>query len=177
MRTTQYEALSCESPVPCATTHSSSKTSRLTLKGRSLLKVLTCGVCRTDLHIATGELPQKQQALIQGHQIVAEVLESPSAEFPAGSRVGVSWVGGTDGTCNFCASGPRKHPRQPHLRPLHPQRKLRRTHHRRTDCEYPRWRYTYSFEEIRDWLTEAGFTNARLLEAPGPSPLVLATKP
>jgi alcohol dehydrogenase, propanol-preferring len=74
-------------------------------KGEALLKVLACGVCRTDLHIAAGELPQKQQALIQGHQIVAEVLESPAAEFPVGSRVGVSWVGGTDGTCTFCASG------------------------------------------------------------------------
>jgi propanol-preferring alcohol dehydrogenase len=74
-------------------------------KGEALLKVLACGVCRTDLHIATGELPQKQPSLIQGHQIVAEVLESPSSEFPTGSRVGVSWVGGTDGTCRFCASG------------------------------------------------------------------------
>jgi alcohol dehydrogenase, propanol-preferring len=74
-------------------------------KGEALLKVLACGVCRTDLHIAAGELPQKQQDLIQGHQIVAEVLESPSTEFPIGSRVGVSWVGGTDGTCKFCASG------------------------------------------------------------------------
>ncbi len=74
-------------------------------KGEALLKVLACGVCRTDLHIAAGELPQKQAALIQGHQIVAEILESPSSEFPTGSRVGVSWVGGTDGTCRFCTSG------------------------------------------------------------------------
>jgi alcohol dehydrogenase, propanol-preferring len=73
-------------------------------KGEALLKVLACGVCRTDLHIAAGELPSKLRPLIQGHQIVAEVLESPSSEFPPGSRVGVSWVGGTDGTCRFCSS-------------------------------------------------------------------------
>jgi alcohol dehydrogenase, propanol-preferring len=73
--------------------------------GEALLKVLACGVCRTDLHIAAGELPQKMAALIPGHQIVAEVVESPSPEFPAGMRVGVSWVGGTDGTCRYCRSG------------------------------------------------------------------------
>ena len=73
-------------------------------QGEALLKVLACGVCRTDLHIAAGELPQKMQALIPGHQIVAAVLESPSTEFPAGTRVGVSWVGGTDGTCRYCRS-------------------------------------------------------------------------
>jgi alcohol dehydrogenase, propanol-preferring len=73
-------------------------------KGEALLKVLACGVCRTDLHIAAGELPSKLRPLIQGHQIVAEVLESPFSEFPPGSRVGVSWVGGTDGTCRFCSS-------------------------------------------------------------------------
>jgi propanol-preferring alcohol dehydrogenase len=72
--------------------------------GDALLKVLACGVCRTDLHIAAGELPQKMTPLIPGHQIVAEVVESPSPEFPAGMRVGVSWVGGTDGTCRYCRS-------------------------------------------------------------------------
>jgi propanol-preferring alcohol dehydrogenase len=72
--------------------------------GEVLLKVLACGVCRTDLHIAAGELPQKMTQLIPGHQIVAEVVESPSPEFPAGKRVGVSWVGGTDGTCRYCRS-------------------------------------------------------------------------
>jgi alcohol dehydrogenase, propanol-preferring len=72
--------------------------------GEALLKVLACGVCRTDLHIAAGELPQKINPLIPGHQIVAEVIESPSPEFPTGMRVGVSWVGGTDGTCRYCRS-------------------------------------------------------------------------
>jgi propanol-preferring alcohol dehydrogenase len=72
--------------------------------GEALLKVLACGVCRTDLHIAAGELPQKLTPLVPGHQIVAEVIDSPSPEFPAGMRVGVSWVGGTDGTCRYCRS-------------------------------------------------------------------------
>ena len=70
--------------------------------GEALLKVLACGVCRTDLHIAMGELPQRLNPLIQGHQIVAEVVTSPSTAFPPGTRVGVSWVGGTDGSCRYC---------------------------------------------------------------------------
>ncbi len=74
-------------------------------EGEALLKVLACGICRTDLHITAGELPQKQGMLIPGHQIVGEVLESPSREFPPGSRAGVSWVGGTDGTCRYCQAG------------------------------------------------------------------------
>jgi len=73
--------------------------------GEALLKVLACGVCRTDLHITMGELPQRQNPLIPGHQIVAEVVTSQSAEFPPGTRVGVSWVGGTDGTCRYCQTG------------------------------------------------------------------------
>jgi alcohol dehydrogenase, propanol-preferring len=73
--------------------------------GEVLLKVLACGVCRTDLHITMGELPQKQSPLIPGHQIVAEVVESASAEFATGTRVGVSWVGGTDGSCRYCQTG------------------------------------------------------------------------
>ena len=74
-------------------------------KGEALLKVRACGVCRTDLHIAAGELAQKQKELIPGHQIVAEVIESPSPEFPPGARVGVSWMGGTDGVCRYCQGG------------------------------------------------------------------------
>ncbi len=74
-------------------------------RGEALLRVLACGVCRTDLHIAAGELVQKKKDLIQGHQIVAEVIESPSSAFRPGMRVGVSWIGGTDGTCRYCQSG------------------------------------------------------------------------
>lgn len=70
----------------------------------ALLKVLACGVCRTDLHIVEGELPQRLDAVIPGHQIVAEIVASPDPKFEPGQRVGVSWIGGVDGTCRFCRS-------------------------------------------------------------------------
>ncbi len=71
-------------------------------KGRVLLKVRACGVCRTDLHIVEGDLAPKLQNVIPGHQIVGEVVDGATAELPLGSRVGVSWIGGTDGTCWYC---------------------------------------------------------------------------
>ena len=67
-----------------------------------LLKVRACGVCRTDLHITEGELPPRLEHVIPGHQIVGDVIDSATAELPRGTRVGVSWIGGTDGTCWFC---------------------------------------------------------------------------
>jgi propanol-preferring alcohol dehydrogenase len=70
--------------------------------GQVLLKVRACGVCRTDLHITEGELPQRRRPLIPGHQIVGEVIAGAAKELPPGTRVGVSWVGGTDGTCWYC---------------------------------------------------------------------------
>jgi propanol-preferring alcohol dehydrogenase len=77
-----------------------------TLKpGYVLLKVRACGVCRTDLHIVEGELPPIQQHLIPGHQIVGDIVEGGTADLTAGTRVGVSWIGGTDGTCWFCRQG------------------------------------------------------------------------
>lgn len=73
-------------------------------KDSALLKVLACGVCRTDLHIVEGELPPKLDTVIPGHQIVAEIITSPDPAFVPGQRVGVSWIGGVDGTCRFCRS-------------------------------------------------------------------------
>ncbi|HEY1730236.1 MAG TPA: zinc-dependent alcohol dehydrogenase family protein [Terriglobales bacterium] len=70
--------------------------------GNVLLKVRACGVCRTDLHIVEGELTPRLQGVIPGHQIVGEVVDGATAEIPIGSRVGVSWIGGTDGTCWYC---------------------------------------------------------------------------
>jgi propanol-preferring alcohol dehydrogenase len=67
-----------------------------------LLRVLACGVCRTDLHIFEGDLPLIHQPLTLGHQIVGEIVESTTSDLPANTRVGVSWIGGTDGTCPFC---------------------------------------------------------------------------
>src|SRR6266536_222227 len=107
--------------------------------GHVLLRVLACGVCRTDLHIVEGELPPRNPRVIPGHQIVGEIVagdvetasrrvgtrghvgtgalarpveqrstrsrsadETVLNELPPGSRVGVSWLGGTDGTCTYC---------------------------------------------------------------------------
>jgi len=73
--------------------------------GHVLLRVRACGVCRTDLHIVEGELPPKQAGIIPGHQIVGEIVEAAAGGLPVGSRVGVSWLGGTDGTCPYCRRG------------------------------------------------------------------------
>jgi propanol-preferring alcohol dehydrogenase len=73
--------------------------------GQVLLRVRACGVCRTDLHIVEGELPPKRAGIIPGHQIVGEVVGGATKEIPFGSRVGVSWLGGTDGTCAYCKRG------------------------------------------------------------------------
>jgi propanol-preferring alcohol dehydrogenase len=75
--------------------------------GEVLLDVHACGVCRTDLHIVDGELRAPRLPLVPGHQIVATVLASGDGAAGAepGARVGVPWLGWTDGTCRFCASG------------------------------------------------------------------------
>ena len=73
--------------------------------GQVLLRVLACGVCRTDLHIAEGDLPPLHPKLIPGHQIVGEVAGGATAELPLGSRAGVSWIGGIDGECWYCRHG------------------------------------------------------------------------
>src|SRR5215470_20215164 len=70
--------------------------------GHVLLRVRACGVCRTDLHIVEGELPPRKPGVIPGHQIVGEVVANPAPELPAGTRVGVSWLGGIDRTCPYC---------------------------------------------------------------------------
>jgi propanol-preferring alcohol dehydrogenase len=73
--------------------------------GQVLLRVRACGVCRTDLHIVEGDLPPRKQPLIPGHQIVGDIVEGATAELPVGTRVGVSWVGGVDGSCAYCRRG------------------------------------------------------------------------
>jgi propanol-preferring alcohol dehydrogenase len=73
--------------------------------GYVLLKVRACGICRTDLHIIEGEIAPRREALIPGHQIVGEIVDGATQEFPAGARVGVSWIGGVDGSCWYCQKG------------------------------------------------------------------------
>ena len=73
-------------------------------RGEVLLRVRACGVCRTDLHIVEGELPPHKAGIVPGHQIVGEVVDGPTSDLPLGTRVGVSWIGGVDGTCWYCRS-------------------------------------------------------------------------
>lgn len=69
--------------------------------GQALLRVLACGVCRTDLHVVDGELTRPKLPLVPGHQIVGEVIAS-SGRFASGDRVGVPWLGWTCGRCWYC---------------------------------------------------------------------------
>lgn len=73
--------------------------------GTVLLRVRACGVCRTDLHVCEGELAPHRSPLVPGHQIVGEVVEGATRSLPAGTRVGVSWMAGTDGSCSYCRRG------------------------------------------------------------------------
>jgi propanol-preferring alcohol dehydrogenase len=75
--------------------------------GQVLLRVHCCAVCRTDLHVVDGELPGPKLPLIPGHQIVATVERTgeQAGGFTAGDRVGVPWLGWTDGECRYCLAG------------------------------------------------------------------------
>ena len=72
-----------------------------------LLQVHACGICRTDLHILDGDLSHPKLPLILGHQIVGTVVEAGDnvQRFTSGERVGVPWLGYTDGTCSYCQKG------------------------------------------------------------------------
>jgi propanol-preferring alcohol dehydrogenase len=76
-------------------------------RGQLLVRISTCAVCRTDLHVADGELPDPKLPLILGHQIVGQVEESgeENSNFAIGDRVGIPWLGWTDGDCAYCRSG------------------------------------------------------------------------
>ncbi|HSL00086.1 MAG TPA: zinc-dependent alcohol dehydrogenase family protein [Rubrobacteraceae bacterium] len=75
--------------------------------GRILLRVRACAVCRTDLHVVDGELRDPKLPLIPGHQIVGTVerVGEGVERFATGDRVGVPWLGYTDGSCRYCRSG------------------------------------------------------------------------
>jgi propanol-preferring alcohol dehydrogenase len=75
--------------------------------GQVAVRVLACGVCRTDLHVFDGELPEPKLPLVLGHQIVGEVLAAGEGaeRFVPGGRVGIPWLGWTDGECRYCRSG------------------------------------------------------------------------
>jgi propanol-preferring alcohol dehydrogenase len=71
------------------------------------VRVHACGVCRTDLHVADGELPHARSPVVPGHEIVGRVdaIGEGASGFAAGARVGIPWLGYTCGTCSYCASG------------------------------------------------------------------------
>ena len=74
--------------------------------GQLLVRVSACAVCRTDLHIVDGELPDPKLPLIPGHQIVGrvEAVGTGAEKFSIGERVGIPWLGWTDGECVYCRS-------------------------------------------------------------------------
>jgi alcohol dehydrogenase, propanol-preferring len=73
-------------------------------EGQVLVRVLACAVCRTDLHVVDGDLPDPKLPLIPGHQIVGtvEATGDGADRFTIGRRVGIPWLGWTDGTCRYC---------------------------------------------------------------------------
>jgi propanol-preferring alcohol dehydrogenase len=75
--------------------------------GQVLIRVRACGVCRTDLHVADGELTHPKLPLVLGHEIVGTIegRGAGAERFPVGTRVGVPWLGWTCGACEFCRSG------------------------------------------------------------------------
>jgi propanol-preferring alcohol dehydrogenase len=80
-------------PVPTATGHD------------VVVRVLACGVCRTDLHIIDGDLPPHRVSVVPGHEVVGQVVAcGPQAgRFALGQRIGIPWLGQTCGGCQFCA--------------------------------------------------------------------------
>jgi len=75
--------------------------------GQLLIRVSACGICRTDLHVVDGELPPIALPVIPGHQIVGRIekMGSDVRDFSCGQRVGVPWLGGSCGNCDYCQSG------------------------------------------------------------------------
>jgi propanol-preferring alcohol dehydrogenase len=76
-------------------------------QGQLLIKVLRCGVCRTDLHLTEGDLPPKAPDVTPGHEVVGEVVATGPgvSRFGVGDRVGAAWLAGTDGSCRYCRRG------------------------------------------------------------------------
>jgi alcohol dehydrogenase, propanol-preferring len=76
--------------------------------GELLLRVLACGVCRTDLHVTEGELPVHRKGVTPGHEVVGEIAAVGAGDvtgFAAGDRAGAAWLRSTDGTCRYCLRG------------------------------------------------------------------------
>jgi alcohol dehydrogenase, propanol-preferring len=76
-------------------------------RGELLIRVVACGVCRTDLHVTEGDLEPHLDAVTPGHEVVGEVVAAGpgTVRFAPGDRVGAAWLAGTDGSCRFCRRG------------------------------------------------------------------------
>ncbi|RMF98276.1 MAG: zinc-binding alcohol dehydrogenase family protein [Gammaproteobacteria bacterium] len=76
-------------------------------QGQELLaRVLACAVCRTDLHVVDGELPEIPYPIVPGHQVVADVVATgPQSTLAVGQRIGVPWLAATCGECRYCRAG------------------------------------------------------------------------
>ena len=76
-------------------------------RGEILIEIAACGVCRTDLHVVDGELPDPRLPIVPGHEIVGRVaaIGEGVAGFAPGARVGVPWLGATCGVCPYCRDG------------------------------------------------------------------------
>ena len=70
-----------------------------------LVRVLACGVCRTDLHVCEGDLPVHRPGVVPGHEVVGAVVDSPSGAYQPGQRVGIAWLRRTCGRCRYCRRG------------------------------------------------------------------------
>jgi propanol-preferring alcohol dehydrogenase len=75
--------------------------------GEIRIRVLACGICRTDLHVIEGDLPARKLPVVPGHQVVGivDACGGGSRRFSRGARVGIAWLAGTCGTCGFCSAG------------------------------------------------------------------------
>lgn len=70
-----------------------------------LVRVLACGVCRTDLHVAEGDLPVHRRGVVPGHEVVSEIVHTPTSDWTVGQRVGIAWLRRTCGVCRYCTRG------------------------------------------------------------------------
>src|SRR5215469_9689765 len=75
--------------------------------GELLLKVLACGVCRTDLHVTEGDLPPHRPGVTPGHEVVGQVaaLGEGASDWAVGDRAGAAWLRWTDNVCKVCTRG------------------------------------------------------------------------
>ena len=100
-------ALAAQAPIETGPLRAEERSVPEPAAGEVLVRVLACGVCRTDLHVVEGDLPLVRSPIVPGHQVVGRVERSGpgAARFVPGERVGIAWLRSTCGACAFCSSG------------------------------------------------------------------------